>query len=302
MDENMASQITMAEQSRLLRLPAELRNAIYELVAESGNTISFDRDAITSPSSTLAAVDHQLRQEYLPILDLRGRVKRASKVQARVVEFEFDDLSRFLVRLPTLVSGEAKRELEVTLVFDKAECSASLEDLRRWLDDCGNTHRAALASITYVLEVDWTCCSMDVINNVDCAVGHFCNSYHFFADGWLLRDAIGGAASMRLKEQLAHARAEAASMKADLAVNKAALASNEAERARHAEGRAEIVAKIARYEARLAEINVKIARLKRPKWVERWERWRERMRMVLLGVAVSSGVCWLVGVIFRLAN
>lgn len=58
------------QDSDLLNLPTELRLIIYELVAgPPGGTIIFEANRVVAPSTALAAICHQVRQEYIPILN-----------------------------------------------------------------------------------------------------------------------------------------------------------------------------------------------------------------------------------------
>ncbi|KAK4546831.1 hypothetical protein LTR36_001563 [Oleoguttula mirabilis] len=201
----------MAAQSPLLCLPGELRNAIYELVADSGDTLIFERDAMTSPPATLAAVNRQLQHEYLPILDLRARIKRTRKVQARIENFDFDALTRFLDSIRLISAGEGSgRELAITLVFTDAKCSSiNTDSLQRWLRDCDLKHRLrGIASVTYVVADDRErCCSAEGLPGVEQALAHLSD------DGWGSLDeapihiAVYTALSKRRREKSPRSKA-----------------------------------------------------------------------------------------------
>jgi hypothetical protein len=77
---------------RLLDLPAELRNFVYEKVAEDQTVYLNKRKLQDGPG--LLAVNHRLRNEYFPIMLLF-----ASKIQANVITFDFRDVVACINRL-----------------------------------------------------------------------------------------------------------------------------------------------------------------------------------------------------------
>ncbi|KAK4546830.1 hypothetical protein LTR36_001562 [Oleoguttula mirabilis] len=208
----------MSEQSPLLRLPAELRIAIYELVAEAGNrTIIFDRDTVTHPSGTLATVNRQLRNEYLPIL--RQRTKRTDTVRARIEGFSFDSLTRFLKSSVPTFSDDAPRtavrELQITLVLNDPKCRVNIEQLHRWLDDRAYKCRHDHFWVTYRVEIDWERCSVAGIRGLERAVerasirgyehavGRANQKEWFSLDGALIKWQLYFAANMQERQEYA---------------------------------------------------------------------------------------------------
>lgn len=80
--ESLSPQFEMHEPSALLRLPAELRNTIYELVADpSGDgknlIFAYNTAGHLSLDTNLTAVCRQLRAEYYPHLPRASRAGRA---------------------------------------------------------------------------------------------------------------------------------------------------------------------------------------------------------------------------------
>lgn len=145
-----------SEPSPLLRLPAELRNTIYELVAspecaKSGDkTILFEYTTAKNIYVSLAGVNRQCRDEYLPIF--HDHITRTNSVQAKVRDLDFDALSRFLDALP---SRRGMGKVEVTLVFNDPEFVVDKEGTMRWAKAAAH-RRAAWTEVAYKVEVDWS--------------------------------------------------------------------------------------------------------------------------------------------------
>ena len=77
---------------RLLDLPAELRNLVYEKVAEEQIAYLVRRNL--QDRSGLLSVNRQLRNEYIPIMLLYP-----SKIQANVINFDFREVVACINRL-----------------------------------------------------------------------------------------------------------------------------------------------------------------------------------------------------------
>lgn len=158
------------QQSLFLRLPAELRNTIYELVAgpqctKSGDkTILFEHTAAVNLYVSVARVDRQCRDEYLPIF--YDQVARTNSVQAKVHDLVFDDLSRFLDILP---SQRGVRKVVVTLLFGDSRLTVDMESITRWAKATAH-RRAGWTEVAYKAAVDWTRISEEKFNRIDDAI------------------------------------------------------------------------------------------------------------------------------------
>ena len=120
---------------RLLELPAELRNRIYEYIAlEYDIVLSPRANGRLATSSPLAKVSHQVREEYLGLLYVTAPTIRVPLTDwnfAHVIKF-FNTLSqRELNALPT-VGRPSSRCLHINVKMTSA-CGANPEELQRWL-------------------------------------------------------------------------------------------------------------------------------------------------------------------------
>ncbi|KAK5124632.1 hypothetical protein LTR85_001345 [Meristemomyces frigidus] len=160
-------QSKIGEQSPLLRLPAELRNVIYELlVADCGNVIIFNHKTATNIHGSLASVNRQLRHEFRPIL--RDQIKPMHHIQARVHAFDLDRLNHFINYLPPSSRG-GERTVDVTLVFEGPARTFDLSALRRW-GAVVDLRRGRGARVEYKADVDWSTCAVAAIREVGRAV------------------------------------------------------------------------------------------------------------------------------------
>ncbi|KAK5168263.1 uncharacterized protein LTR77_006832 [Saxophila tyrrhenica] len=80
---------TATDTPKLLTLPGELRNAIYELVVQDAKA-TFTQDAKLILTSPFACVNRQIRQEYLSILKTQFPV-----LTTDVVHFKFDHIYKY---------------------------------------------------------------------------------------------------------------------------------------------------------------------------------------------------------------
>lgn len=184
------------QSSPLLRLPPELRNTIYELVANPGGDAIILSDgfkAATNLHSSLVATCRQLRDEFLPVF--YNQVECLDRVQAKVHDFSLDDLSainRFMDRLPKHYENGVqlnRRALEVTLVFKKLKLDLTEDPgaLERWVTavlKCGGCH-------AYKVEVNWSCYSFASFSTVYFDIARLC--YEFAASRhvwWELHDIL----------------------------------------------------------------------------------------------------------------
>lgn len=144
-------------ESRLLRLPAELRNNIYELVAEAecaDKAIIFEYAAAINLYVSLAAANHQLKDEYLPVF--YDVLKQKKQILAKVLNFDVDALTHFVDNLPPLDRG-GERSVEVTFIFKDPEATVDEEAITRWVKaPAARKDRDAGAQVVYHAEVDWS--------------------------------------------------------------------------------------------------------------------------------------------------
>ena len=116
---------------RLLDLPAELRNLVYEKVAEEQVAYLVRRNLQDRPG--LLSVNRQLRNEYIPIMLLYP-----SKIQANVMNFDFRDVHACINRLcnaemnTVSITKPRSRELHIQLQIRK-DASWDSYWLWRWL-------------------------------------------------------------------------------------------------------------------------------------------------------------------------
>lgn len=147
---------------RLLDLPAELRNNIYEKVAESETAhLSVRTRGNLASASALSRVNRQIRNEFLPIIYIC-----APKIVARVSNFDFRHIVTFLNRLSeaelqTLpsVTRPNERKMEVELQVLCGAPQRGLLDttnegalLMRWLKRANHpSKKGASIDISYVV-------------------------------------------------------------------------------------------------------------------------------------------------------
>jgi hypothetical protein len=134
---------------RLFDLPAELRNVVYEKIAEEQSAQIRSPTLLISDYSGLLKAGPQLHDEYLPILILH-----ASKIEARVNDFNFGPLVTVLNKLshaeisalPT-VTRPGTRRIEVQMVVS---CVGKTRLLRRWLNRAGHGNKkGTMLDISY---------------------------------------------------------------------------------------------------------------------------------------------------------
>jgi hypothetical protein len=121
------------QRSALLRLPAELRNVIYEhLAEESETTITVDRGIILA--SAPACVCRQLRAEFLPFVTAKDRI-----LHITVTDFNFEHVIAAhpkIWRLYNLASNPSSKlpaaKLHMTLHFTDYFTTRENMESRRW--------------------------------------------------------------------------------------------------------------------------------------------------------------------------
>lgn len=114
--------------SPLLKLPAELRNAIYELVA--GTEVTLDDRKLVTPSYNLASVCRQTYQEYQPIY----KQTIAACPTMTIDLYDFDVLKKAL-RLSTPLANGTKRTVAITLHMDSPHRHL-VKGLVAWVQEC----------------------------------------------------------------------------------------------------------------------------------------------------------------------
>ncbi|KAK3700973.1 hypothetical protein LTR37_015679 [Vermiconidia calcicola] len=137
----------------LLKLPAELRNNVYEKVSEDTTAyISKRTRGRLACSSSLLRVSRQVRDEFLPILMLH-----ASEIVAKVEEFNFRHLVTFLNRLSDLELKSLSTSAQVSSRTIRIELQmrnpqvVDLPLLVRWLKRTAHpTKRGTQIEISYV--------------------------------------------------------------------------------------------------------------------------------------------------------
>lgn len=145
----------MPEPSPLLRLPAEVRNTIYELVvAPGGEAIIFEYTAIVNPHTSLTAANRQLRREYLPIFQsVLGRMQR---IEAKAHDLELDGLRCFIDDLPPVQPGGVARARTVDVTFVSTEPGTAMVNnriLQQWAKHAAGRRRKGRAHAMYKVDV-----------------------------------------------------------------------------------------------------------------------------------------------------
>ena len=158
----------LGTKSLLLDLPPELRNNVYDYVAESEEVRLYHGMVIQAP---LALTSHQLRKEYGPIFENRA-VVRAKVVTARVIDLDFgaqdaiwDDIppptqkgaGNMSAIVPTSTESERRKaDKIVTIIFSLSESgSQNFASLRSWLDLCRKDQKPRHIKRIYRAEGDW---------------------------------------------------------------------------------------------------------------------------------------------------
>ncbi|KAK4546836.1 hypothetical protein LTR36_001568 [Oleoguttula mirabilis] len=151
-----------------LDLPPELRNQVYEDVAElecAGKRVKIDRRGrITVPQNVLGAVCRQTKEEYTAIYEDYLQQHVTSFV-AHVEDFRLTPLESRLEQLfptpPSAAPESKKRELVVYIAFDDACSEPFIEGLLHWLKACMSSELLAAFDRTYYVEFDWSCFEAD---------------------------------------------------------------------------------------------------------------------------------------------
>ena len=139
---------TMADPSPLLRLPAELRNNIYSLVASPDQNLTINRDArnlplehrlICKPARGLVRTCRQLSQEFNSHL-LTLALQPSNKTIAPVYGFDYRDLASIVQTLsPEEIAAANQNHNFVAQLFILNITKTEIENLRAWLDVCDRT-------------------------------------------------------------------------------------------------------------------------------------------------------------------
>ena len=96
------------QESRLLNLPAELRNSIYDYVAASSKeVVVYAHDLVLSRPAPLVQTSYQLREEFGPVHDSLP-MSHATKITIHNINFSIWDLILSLQRVPKPASGVAR--------------------------------------------------------------------------------------------------------------------------------------------------------------------------------------------------
>lgn len=138
---------------RLLDLPAELRNCVYEQVAWEQRAYATKKGHLVDLSGLLE-VSHQIRDEYYPILSFTTR-----RIEARAYNFDFRHIVTLLNRLSSteldsmstfLKATHKKFRVTVHLPNKPPKLYYNDELLRRWLKRAGQAHKkGALIDFRY---------------------------------------------------------------------------------------------------------------------------------------------------------
>jgi len=134
---NSALKESMQEPSPLLRLPAELRNQIYEYVATTTQDIVLSGLRVMHPDQPLTRVCRQSREEYLPVFQAY-LYTRATVIRITVTDFEdFYGVERliYLMTRSDRRLADLRRSIKLHLTFTKPE-RANIDSLDTWLQSC----------------------------------------------------------------------------------------------------------------------------------------------------------------------
>jgi hypothetical protein len=157
---------TVNAQSPLLRLPGELRNRIYEYVAEGVKAHVSQRNTIVIPAP-LACVNRQIRKEYLEILTATKR-----PLTATVVDLDFTSLITALCSLDespcksTLErneDGTARIKVQVKFVFETHPDDFAEEGYEDWFEFVDTKYAAGF-------DISYSCVNTDK-GSTACVVG-----------------------------------------------------------------------------------------------------------------------------------
>lgn len=136
---------------RLLDLPAELRNLVYQKVAET-QTVVVEALKLRDRSGLLKVPE--LCDEYLPMLILH-----AAQIMIFVWDFEFARTITFLNRLAETemnllpsVSNPGQRKVSIELTI-QSQPWLNIQKLRRWLNRAGHaTKKGTMLDVSYNLK------------------------------------------------------------------------------------------------------------------------------------------------------
>ncbi|KAK6394140.1 hypothetical protein LTR65_001986 [Meristemomyces frigidus] len=164
-------ELRQESESRLLNLPAELRNRIYEYVACS-EAPRLGPSGVLQPDLMFARTSHQVRGELLAVFRTFLR-QQALGFYVTVQDLEFGGLGRLVERLQPLAHG-GKQLVEVTLVLSSGTAGAGavgLEGLEEWLRLCSTSERMGHVRVRYGPALfDWEHYSIDSAQELEARV------------------------------------------------------------------------------------------------------------------------------------
>lgn len=135
----------------LFELPAELRNMIYEKVAED-QVAELYKGKLTDISGLLET-DPKIRDEYYPFL-----LSHSSTLEANIEHFDFSEVGTFLNSLteseacflPSLASP-TERKFTICMAVSTPCAIGAVEMLQQWLNNCNDsTKRESSLDVEYV--------------------------------------------------------------------------------------------------------------------------------------------------------
>ena len=125
----------VANARSLPKLPAELRNTIYEMLVVDFLPYARIRAGGTLDRPALSAVCHQLREEVLAFDSFI--IAQARTITVKVHNFDFSDVISFIRGLTSeqIYNIQVNMSLSIRLTIDK-NAAAAHKSLKRWLHFC----------------------------------------------------------------------------------------------------------------------------------------------------------------------
>ncbi|KAK5124683.1 hypothetical protein LTR85_001396 [Meristemomyces frigidus] len=134
--------------SPLLKLPAELRNDIYERLAWLTETIKIGSAGCIAAETALLAICHQIRDEALPVIRHIALLS-ASTIRADVHNFDFAHVIEFIASLGhgQIHAIEGKRFRRISISMDELYKKRQ-SGLMDWLSHCNGPAFSAFKAVT----------------------------------------------------------------------------------------------------------------------------------------------------------